>query len=206
VRVFLSYRRSDVGGYAGRLADALRERPGERSVFQDVSAIPLGEAFTAAIDRTLDACDAVLAVIGPGWLTAATPDARPRLFEPDDYVRLELARALEREVRVVPVLVGGAELPAAEALPEDLRGLVMRQGMALRDESWHQDGDSLVRLLRSEPGERHQTGAEQTDIEPITGSISLAPLARRPTQPCSTRPPSRSTELACATPGIASTA
>jgi TIR domain len=93
VRVFLSYRRSDVGGYAGRLADYLRERLGERSVFQDVSAIPLGEAFTAAIDRALDACDAVLAVIGPGWLTASTPDARPRLFDPNDYVRLELARA-----------------------------------------------------------------------------------------------------------------
>lgn len=91
-------------------------------------------------------------------------------------------------MRVVPVLAGGAELPAAEALPEDLRGLVTQQGMALRDESWHQDGDSLVPSLRGEPGERHQTGAEQTDIEPITGSISLAPVARRPTQPCSTKP------------------
>jgi TIR domain len=151
VRVFLSYRRHDVGGYAGRLSDALRERLGAKSVFQDVTAIELGEAFTRAIDRALDECDAVLAIIGPGWLTASTSEAGPRLFEPDDYVRLELARALQREVRVVPVLVGGAALPLADALPEDLRGLVERQGMALRDESWHQDVESLVRSLRGEP-------------------------------------------------------
>jgi hypothetical protein len=66
VQIFLSYRRNDVGGYAGRLSDALRERLGARSVFQDVTAIERGEAFTAAIDRALDECDAVLAIIGPG--------------------------------------------------------------------------------------------------------------------------------------------
>jgi hypothetical protein len=151
VRVFLSYRRSDVGGYAGRLSDALRERLGAKSVFQDVTAIALGEAFTAAIDRALDESDAVVAVIGPGWVTASTPEGSPRLLDRDDYVRLELARALQREVRVVPVLVGGASLPTADALPEDLRGLVERQGMVLRDESWHQDVESLVRSLRGGP-------------------------------------------------------
>lgn len=151
MRVFLSYRRSDVGGYAGRLSDTLRERLGAKSVFQDVTAIALGEAFTAAIDRALDESDAVVAVIGPGWITASTPEGGPRLLDRDDYVRLELARALQREVRVVPVLVGGASLPTADALPEDLRGLVERQGMVLRDESWHQDVESLVRSLRGEP-------------------------------------------------------
>lgn len=151
MQVFLSYRRNDVGGYAGRLTDALRQRLGAKSVFQDVTAIALGEAFTAAIDRALDESDAVLAVIGPGWLTASTPEGRPRLLEPDDSVRLELARALQREVRVVPVLVGGARLPTAAALPEDLQGLVERQGIVLRDESWYQDVESLVRSLLGEP-------------------------------------------------------
>jgi hypothetical protein len=151
VRVFLSYRRSDVGGYAGRLSDALRERLGAKSVFQDVTAIALGATFTAAIDRALDESDAVVAVIGPGWVTASTPEGSPRLLDRDDYVRLELARALQREVRVMPVLVGGASMPTADALPEDLRGLVERQGMVLRDESWHQDVETLVRSLRGEP-------------------------------------------------------
>jgi hypothetical protein len=151
VQVFLSYRRIDVGGYAGRLTDALRERLGDKSVFQDVTAITLGEDFTVAIDRALHDCDAVLAVIGPGWLSASTPEGGSRLLEPDDYVRLELARALERNVLVIPVLVGGARMPAADALPNELQGLVERQGMALRDESWHQDLESLVRSLRGEP-------------------------------------------------------
>jgi hypothetical protein len=90
VQVFLSYRRSDVGGYAGRLADALLQRLGAKSVFQDVMAIAPGQDFTAELDRALDESDAVLAVIGPGWLTAVTPQGAPRLFEADDYVRLEL--------------------------------------------------------------------------------------------------------------------
>jgi hypothetical protein len=151
VQVFLSYRRGDVGGYAGRLADALRQRLGANSVFQDVVAIAPGQDFTAAIDRALDDCDAFLAVIGPGWLAAATPQGAPRLFEADDYVRLELARALDRNVRVIPVLVGGAALPAATELPDELKGLVRRQAVALHDETWHQDVEGLVRSLRGEP-------------------------------------------------------
>ena len=151
MQVFLSYRRRDVGGYAGRLADALRQRLGTDSVFQDVVAIAPGQDFTAAIDRALDDCDAVLAVIGPGWLTAATPQGAPRLFDADDYVRLELARALDRNVRVVPVLVGGAALPAASELPDDLKGLVRRQAVVLHDETWHQDVNGLVGSLRGEP-------------------------------------------------------
>jgi TIR domain len=151
VQVFLSYRRSDVGGYAGRLADALLQRLGPDSVFQDVVAIAPGQDFTAAIDRALDDCDAVLAVIGPGWLTSATPQGSRRLLEADDYVRLELARVLDRNVRVVPVLVGGAALPAGSELPDELQGLVRRQAVVLHDETWHQDVNGLVRSLRGEP-------------------------------------------------------
>ena len=82
MQVFLSYRRGDVPGHAGRLADALRQRLGNDSVFQDVVAIAPGQDFTTAIDHALDDCDAVLAVIGPGWLTAATPRALPGCRRP----------------------------------------------------------------------------------------------------------------------------
>jgi TIR domain len=77
VKVFLSYRRSDVGGYAGRLGDAVVRHFGAKSVFQDVTAISPGQDFVQAIDRALDKCDAMLAVIGPGWLTASTPTVCP---------------------------------------------------------------------------------------------------------------------------------
>jgi hypothetical protein len=151
VRIFLSYRRGDVAGYAGRLADALHERMGSKNVFQDVLDIAPGEDYTAVIDRALDNSDALLAVIGPGWLTAATPHGSPRLFAADDYVRLEIARALDRDVRVVPVLVGGASLPPAAALPDALQRLAQRQAVVLHDETWHQDVDGLMRSLRGEP-------------------------------------------------------
>ena len=90
-------------------------------------------------------------MIGPGWQAAATPQGTPRLFEADDYVRLELSRALHRNVPVIPVLVGGAGLPAATELPDDLQGLVHRQGVILHDETWHQDVEGLLRSLRGQP-------------------------------------------------------
>jgi hypothetical protein len=170
VRIFLSYRRSDVGGHAGRLADALLQRLGAKSVFQDVIAIAPGQDFTVELDRALDDSDAVLAVIGPGWLTAATPQGAPRLFEADDYVRLELARALNRNVRVVPVLVGGAALPAATDLPDELRGLVHRQAVVLHDETWHQDVDGLVGSLRGEPA----VPARQNRRWVVVGAVAVA--------------------------------
>jgi hypothetical protein len=151
VRVFLSYRRTDVGGYAGRLHDDLVSQLGPKNVFQDVAAIPVGQDFTQVIDRQLDDCEAVLAVIGPGWLTASTGAGTPRLQGSDDYVRLELDRALRRGIPVVPVLVGGAHLPAADELPPELTELVRRQSVTLRDETWRADVRGLVQSLRGEP-------------------------------------------------------
>jgi hypothetical protein len=151
VRVFLSYRRGDVGGHAGRLHDALVRHLGSKNVFQDVDSIPLGQDFTQVINRQLDDCDAVLAVIGPGWLTASTDAGTRRLQQPDDYVRLELASALRRGIPVVPVLVGGAGLPPSDELPPELSELARRQSVTLRDESWHAEVNDLARSLRGEP-------------------------------------------------------
>ena len=149
VRIFLSYRRRDVGGYAGRLRDALAHELGEKNVFQDVEAIAPGQDFTQVIRRALDDCDAVLAVIGPGWV-GADKDGAPRLGRPDDYVRLELATALTRDLPVVPVLLGGASMPAVDELPDGVKTLALRQAVVIRDESWRQDVEGLLRSLREE--------------------------------------------------------
>jgi hypothetical protein len=150
VRVFVSYRRSDVGGHAGRLSDALVARLGHENVFHDVSAIAAGRDFTVEIDAALASSDAVLAVIGPGWLSAATPDGRRRLSQPDDFVRRELVQALGTKLPVVPVLVGGAELPSTSELPTELAGLARRQAVDIRDEAFHGDVDLLLQSLRGE--------------------------------------------------------
>jgi hypothetical protein len=173
VRVFLSYRRDDAGGYAGRLTDALLQRLGPKSVFQDVIGIGPGQDYTVAIDRALADSDAALVVIGPGWLTAATQQGTRRLLEADDYVHLELATALRRDIRVIPVLVGGAQLPEAAELPDDLQGLVQRQALELHNETWHQDIDGLVRSLRGEPA----VPANRRGRWLVAGTVLIAVLA-----------------------------
>ena len=150
MKIFISYRRDDTAGRAGRLFDLLATRFGARNVFQDVTAIEPGTDFTQRVDEAIAQCDATLVVIGSDWLSMSGPDGTRRLDEPDDYVRREVGAALAAGVRVVPVLVDRAELPAPEDLPEALRPLAQRQAVALRDATWHQDVDALVRRLEGE--------------------------------------------------------
>lgn len=173
MRIFVSYRRADVG-HAGRLTDALVQRLGVKNVFRDVTNIGVGRDFRTAIRQALDDCDAALAVIGPGWFAASTPEGRPRLFDPEDYVRLELASVLSRDLPVAPVLVGGAALPAAADLPEDLRPLVQRQAIVLRDETWHQDVENLLRSLRG--GQAFAPRSSRRRVGMAVGTAVLAAL------------------------------
>jgi hypothetical protein len=149
VDVFISYRRDDTAGRAGRLFDTLAGRLGTRNVFQDVTTIAPGAEFDRAISAAIEHCDTVLVVIGTEWATAAGPSGR-RLDEADDYVRREVAAALSSDVPVVPVLVGSASMPVEDELPPDLKPLVHRQAVTIRDDSWHQDVDTLVRRLQRE--------------------------------------------------------
>jgi hypothetical protein len=139
--VFLSYRRSDTGGEAGRLADTLQHRIGGSLAFRDVADIPPGAQFDAMLDKELTAAKIVLVLIGPTWLT----QLQQRLGQSDiDYLRVEVAAALARGKRVIPLLLNGAALPSAHALPDDLGALARHQAMTLRDESWNQDVDRLI--------------------------------------------------------------
>src|SRR5262249_30636629 len=144
MRIFVSYRREDASAWAGRLSDALAARFGEQNVFHDVVTLRPGEDFTDAIDSALSTSDVVLAVIGPAWLTAANADGEPRLLTSDDYVRAELAAALAHTKQVVPVLVGGAPMPAAAQLPDELKPLAQRQAVVLDDATWRHDVDRLI--------------------------------------------------------------
>jgi hypothetical protein len=149
MNLFVTYRREDSAAYAGRLHDLLVEEFGDDHVFQDVAAIAPGEDFEVAIDAALDEADAVLVVIGPNWL-APSADGLPRLHDAEDYVRIEVSRSLARSIRVVPVLVGGAALPSATELPEAVGPLARRQAVQLRDTTWHDDVEGLIRHLRGE--------------------------------------------------------
>ena len=150
MRLFLSYRREDTAGRAGRLFDGLTQRLGPGRVFQDVEAIKPGLDFERAVADSLEAADASVVVIGPDWATVAEPGGGRRLDRDDDFVRLEIGVALRSERPVVPVLVGGAQMPRPEELPDELRPLLKRQAFTVRDSVWNDDVDDLVRDLRSQ--------------------------------------------------------
>jgi hypothetical protein len=145
--LFLSYRRDDSAGFAGRLADALEAAFGAGSVFRDVDDIRPGEDFVRTIESHLRAVGAVLVMIGPRWLAIST-DGKPRLADPDDFVRREIEAALASGKPVIPLLVGGARMPAAAELPGAIAGLAQRQAVALTDGNWRGDVDRLVASLR----------------------------------------------------------
>ena len=150
--MFLCYRREDTAGRAGRLRDGLATRLGAAHVFQDVDSIAPGDDFDIALRTAISEADAVIAAIGTNW-AASLPDGTRRLDQPDDYVRREITTALSMQKPVVPVLVGGAHLPAHVELPDDLRPLLSRQAFTIRDERWNDDVDGLVaRLQGDSPG------------------------------------------------------
>jgi len=153
VKIFISYRRDDTGGRAGRLSDQLTARFGGRDVFQDVRTVLPGHDFTVQVQQAIEGSAVVLVLIGPHWLRTAPGDERTRLDDPDDYVRREISTALATGAAVVPVLVDGARLPAPAEVPSDIEPLLRRQAFELRDESWHDDVERLVRALEGEPAE-----------------------------------------------------
>jgi len=143
-RVFISYRRDDARGSTGRIYDRLVGRFGKNQVFMDVDTIALGVDFAEAIRQAVSTCQVLVAVIGPRWLTATDEDGRRRLDDPDDFVRLEIVAALERGIRVIPILVEGAVMPREQELPEDLVGLSRRNAHRMRHESFDSDTDRLL--------------------------------------------------------------
>ena len=146
--IFISYRREDAEGEAGRLFDDLVEHFGEDAVFMDVTAIAPGRDFRRAIDESVATCGVLLAVIGQNWAEAKNAAGQRRLDDPTDFVRLETAAALKRDIPVVPVLIRGARMPRPEQLPDDVKDLAYRSAVELTHARWASDVQLLLRALR----------------------------------------------------------
>lgn len=157
-RIFISYRRDDSAGYAGRLSDGLEARYGAGNVFRDIDDIRPGEDFLQALQRALVDCDVVIPVIGPRWLNSGDTGVR-RIDMPDDTLRLELRSALSANIRVIPALVDGARMPDGKALPHDIAELARRQAVVLSDRTWDADVDALCREIGSGDAEVAQQSA-----------------------------------------------
>jgi TIR domain/Carboxypeptidase regulatory-like domain len=140
--IFISYRRNESAGHAGRLFDRLTARFGEDRVFMDVDTLAPSDRFATRIEKAIATADVMLVLIGPGWMAQAD-----RLANPDDFIRREIQAALRVECRLVPVCLDGAAMPDAAALPEDLRPLVASEGAVLRHGEFLRDADHLADSL-----------------------------------------------------------
>jgi hypothetical protein len=150
VAIFISYRRQDSGETVGRIHDHLLEAFEEERVFLDVDDQVGGEDYRRVIERALDRTDVVLAVIGSHWLAVTDRSGRRRLDNPDDMVRIELETALARSLKIVPLLVEGASMPAASDVPVSLQPICYRTAMPVRpDPDFPIDIQRLVRALRA---------------------------------------------------------
>jgi hypothetical protein len=146
--IFISYRRDDSEGEAGRLYDDLIRVFGTNAVFMDVSDIHPGKDFRQAIDDNVAKSAVLLAIIGPGWTTIKDASGVRRLDQPNDFVRLEITSALTRGIDVIPVLVHGARMPKLDELPESLQNLAYRNCVELTHARWNSDVEVLSRALR----------------------------------------------------------
>ncbi|MCB1915866.1 MAG: toll/interleukin-1 receptor domain-containing protein [Rhodocyclaceae bacterium] len=166
--IFISYRREDTEGHAGRLFEGLRARFGDDSVFMDVVAIEPGVDFRQVIDAKIAQCDVLLALIGRQWLSAGDDNGARRIDEAQDFVRLEIAAALKRGIPVVPLLVQGARMPSAEQLPADLSDLAFRNAVELTHARWESDLAVLAKALSRHVAPAGRGG--EAGVAPSTGS------------------------------------
>jgi len=142
--IAISYRRQDSSPVAGRLYDRLQAEFGKGSVFMDFDSIPYGVDFREHIKQTLKRAKVVVAIIGPEWIGGKDPSMR-RIDDPTDFVRLEVASALENGIPIIPVLVNNTPMPEAKSLPAELEGLAFRNGLALDSGiDFHHHADRLI--------------------------------------------------------------
>lgn len=171
--VFISYRRTDAQQAALGLYLQLRARVGPRHVFMDRSGIAAGDVWPKRLREAIAQASVVFALMGPGWLKASDEYGRRRLDMADDWVRSELACAIETGKPIIPVMLGGVDKMAPpQALPDSLRPIADRQSYTLRDDHWDSDFNDLVRYLV----ERHGFKEADKQVRLPQPKVDITPL------------------------------
>jgi hypothetical protein len=148
-RIFISYRRSDASGHAGRLYDYLKNYFGGERIFFDVDTIQAGTNFEQKINSELDDSEVMLVLIGNQWLESKDQEGHRRLDQPLDYVRVEVESALKKNISVIPILLQGTHMPSPNALPDTLQDLSRRNAIRLNDDHWVSDCSLLAGILKN---------------------------------------------------------
>jgi hypothetical protein len=184
-QIFISYRREESRWSARSLYDRLSAHFDRKQIFMDIDAISLGDDFVKAIEKTVAECDVLIAVIGAHWLTSTNEQDVRRLDNPEDFVRREIATALKRDIRVIPVLVDGALMPRPSELPDDLKPLVRRNALRISDTGFDDDCRRLVAAIEqvmdktaSKQDERERKAPPERQVQPPPDS-PLLPSKRK---------------------------
>ena len=173
-KIFLNYRREDTAGFAQALFARLEQTFRAESLFMGVEGgIKPGQDFVEVLEEQVSACDVMLVLIGPNWLTARDDSGRRRLDSPVDFVRVEVESALRFAEQVIPVLVQKTEMPRADALPESLKALARRNAVGLTHERFKPDGQRLIKVLEDaltemEEARRRIANAAAASAEKLT--------------------------------------
>jgi TIR domain len=185
--VFISYRRQTASGEARALFKDFVAKLGENSVFMDVDSISLGRDFRNELQRTVAACDVMLVLIDKEWAAAKDERGRVRLENADDFVRMEVEAALKRDIVVIPVLIQGARMPAAEELPAAISNLAYRNAFELSHTRWESDVREMIRRLNLNVA--GQVGTDQSKPPRERLAPETPPLPGTPPLAGSSEPP-----------------
>jgi hypothetical protein len=180
-RIFISYRRNETDFPASWLYERLAAHFGPDQVFKDVDSIELGDDFAEVIADAVGTCDVLLVLIGSQWLAITDDAGRRRLENSYDFVRIEIEAALQRNVRIIPILIGRTTMPEAHELPASLGKLARRQALALDPNRFEVDTRRLVRVVEktlAEEEAKRQSAAQQaaeesrlTTVETLAASL-----------------------------------
>lgn len=146
MKIFISYRRADSKYVVDRIRDRLIDAYDENTVFRDIESIPPGQNFSDVLKEATTSCDVMLVVIGPQWTSVTDDHGNKRLFDPNDYTRLEVEAGLaNRKILVIPLLVMNARMPGIEEIPESLADLRFRNAVNVRnDPDFNPDMQRLI--------------------------------------------------------------
>lgn len=162
-KLFISYRRDDASGYARAIYQHLARHFGADAIFMDVESLSPGRDFVAEIHDSLAETSLILVLIGKDWIDRQA-DGRARIDDSRDFVRLEVALGLEREIPVLPILLGDAAFPAEAEVPDDLKGLLRRNAVRVTHPRFAADMESVVSVAAEALGVASGWGKVKTRV------------------------------------------
>lgn len=189
MKIFISYRRADSKYVVDRIRDRLIEAYGEDAIFRDIESIPIGQNFSDVLKEATTTCDVMLVAIGPQWAGITDAQGNKRLFDPNDYTRLEVEAGLaNKKIPVIPILVMNAMMPSAAEIPESLKDLLFRNAISIRnDPDFTSDMQRLIEGINEQVPSAaklySQSRKARQPVDPVTLATAatslLAPFIKK---------------------------